>query len=708
MKLKLNLALVALLLLVFLVPIQFLFNPQETIPDEKPIAKEKLLKGIRISKVNTEEAINYLENLKDLPKYTDYKRDYLLARLYERKNNYNKSILIYEKLLSENYPFKERVIFHYANLNTLTNNDKVALVYFKKLIHDFPSSKSIPQSLYYLAQTLMRLKLNEKAIETLVNLKSKYPNTQYGIATNYYLGEFALYKNNFEETLSFWRKYLEESPDGRFANEIADILKGNLNFKLNSYDFSLLGDVFYHKKDYKNSIYFYKLANNPKDYFNLGYSLFRLARKSEAKNYFYKHTKNFPKAENAKLSLLYASRCIPSFMQRAFWAAAKKDIPELISYTKYKEAILEESKRKKEELLREFISTYPESEFILDSVWEIMWQKIQDKDYASAKEIGEKYSNLKSDTSCKIGFWLGKIEEITNQKLKAIECYKKVSDLLFDNYYSFRARARLLALTGGEDIGWKQKISNHTNNVNYTIPPIIKPETIKSYYGATVLELINIQEFNEAIDLIGINKSASKKTTSWLKALNGEYESSINTAALLLAQYNLKSNNSLWKLAYPLYFWELIDEVSKDYLNIDPFLICSLIRQESRFDKDAKSISGALGLMQLIPPTARTVSRQKNINLTSLELLQAPQINILLGTHYLNGLISDFNNPLFAVSSYNAGPVAVKNWIYRFNKEGKDLDFFVEEIPYNETRNYVKKVFANYWTYLRIYAAGQT
>ena len=708
-----------ILILTFGVLTFLLFNffktsSYEIIPPEEEAARLKLNKAITSSKFNIDQGIKELESLKELPDYTDYKRSYILARLYEKKNDVVKALSIYENILNKNYPLKERIIFHHANLNASLGNDKTALKHYNKLLRDFPNSRSVPQTKYYLAQTLLRLKFTSEAINILLSLKKEFPDTQFGIATNYYLGEHNYNKKDFNGTLNYWREYLKLSPDGRFASEIIETIKSQKLFSLLPSDYSLFGNVFFHKKDYKNAAYYYKIESNPLYFYNLGYSLYRINQKNEAIHYLKEFAHAFPKSKDAKWALYYGGVCTPTYSRKPFFTKATKDIPELAYYTKYKEAMSETSKRFREKSLIDYISQYPNSEFTLDAVWEIMWLKIENKDYKKAEEIGEKYIDLnrnssynKTETRAKIGFWLGKIAEINNEKEKAIKFYEDTKDILFDNYYSHRALSRLLALTGKEDKMWKQfnNVDNY-QDFNWLIPVILKPETLKSYYGSSVYELINLQQFDEAIELIGKIKSPSKQVTAWLLALNEEYESSINLANTLAITYNYDKSNSMWKLAYPLYFWQEIITTCKspDYKQLDPFLIAGLIRQESRFDKKALSISNAFGLMQLIPPTARTISRQTGTNLSSLENLYDPKINIALGIHYLSGLISDFSNPLFAVSSYNAGPQATKKWINSFYAKSKDLDFFVEEIPYEQTRNYVKKVFASYWTYKKLYS----
>lgn len=701
--------LIVALLIVFAISL-FIYsktNSLETIPNEDPKEQLKLDKAISTSKFDVDKGIEELEDLNNLPEYTGYKKNYILARLYEKKNNTKKAIEIYENILNKNYPLKERIIFHLAQISAQAGDDNKALRLLNKLLKDFPGSKSVPQTKYFLAQTQLRRRFTKQAINTLLSLRSEYPKTQYGIATNYYLGEYAYNLKNYGDVLQFWRQYLKLSPDGRFANEIAEILEKNKSIPIKPSDYTLLGDVFFNKKDYKKATHYYKIGNDYKSYYNLGYSLFRINGKTEAIKYFKEYAYTFPKSDNARWALYYAGVCTPTFLRKLFWEEVSKDIPMLSYYTRYKEAVTENNLFKREKLLRKYVADFPSSIFTLDAVWEMMWQKIKNKDYLEAQDMGRKFFQLSkkdnSDTKLKIGFWLGKLSE-AKDKGKAIEYYKEVQQGSFDDYYSHRARGRILALNNEGDFYWKlQSNANEYSNYDWFIPTVAKIETIQKTYGATVAELINLQQFDEAIDLIGKNKSPSKQTTAWLKALNKEYDASINLATQLATRYKYGAYSPIWKIAYPLHFWYYIVNNCKKYENLDPMLACGVIRQESRFDTNALSTSDARGLMQLILPTAKSVSRQLNINLYSYDLLNNPDINISLGTKYLSGLINDFNNPLFAVASYNAGPNAVKSWINHFHEN--DLDLFIEAIPYDQTRDYVKKVFSSYWTYLKLYKA---
>ena len=152
---------------------------------------------------------------------------------------------------------------------------------------------------------------------------------------------------------------------------------------------------------------------------------------------------------------------------------------------------------------------------------------------------------------------------------------------------------------------------------------------------------------------------------------------------------------------FPKGYLTLVLETLKQY-DLDPFLVLSLIRQESAFNARVTSTANAIGLMQLIPPTAKQVARSLGQGTPSKENLMDPIVNVRLGIEYLNHLLVSFNhNMVYALAAYNAGPTKVRQWVaLRSNMHPLE---FIESIPYTETRNYVKKILRNYAIYLSLY-----
>jgi soluble lytic murein transglycosylase len=155
----------------------------------------------------------------------------------------------------------------------------------------------------------------------------------------------------------------------------------------------------------------------------------------------------------------------------------------------------------------------------------------------------------------------------------------------------------------------------------------------------------------------------------------------------------------------PIDFWEIafpIHSKKQKKGEADPLLVNAIIRAESLFDRRAFSRAGAIGLMQLMPATGKRLSKKLKIRLASKENLFDPDLNVRLGARYLGDLVKEFNGALVpAIASYNAGKRSAKRW---WDKRGDEpIEVFIEKIPYQETRNYVKKVLGYFREYRRIY-----
>lgn len=160
----------------------------------------------------------------------------------------------------------------------------------------------------------------------------------------------------------------------------------------------------------------------------------------------------------------------------------------------------------------------------------------------------------------------------------------------------------------------------------------------------------------------------------------------------------LRQEPGYWQALYPLAYREQVQDWAEQRA-LNPLLVMALMRQESRFQPQIRSIAGAVGLMQVLPETGDWIAEQLQLEKFSLE---RPDDNLKLGTWYLDYTHRNYQgNSMLAIASYNAGPGNVDTWIAQYTLG--DPDVFIENIPFPETQNYVKAVFENYWNYLRLY-----
>lgn len=172
---------------------------------------------------------------------------------------------------------------------------------------------------------------------------------------------------------------------------------------------------------------------------------------------------------------------------------------------------------------------------------------------------------------------------------------------------------------------------------------------------------------------------------------------------LIIFVFLIVFKNSLLKIMYPKKYQEVVLIYQEEY-GVEENLIFALIKAESNFDADAVSNKNAIGLMQLMEETAKEVARKSNIEMdyNNMEAeLKDCYKNINLGTKYLSTLLDKYGNKEIALAAYNAGIGTVDNWIEKgvINADGSDI----ENIPYKETNNYVRKILRNYKIYEELY-----
>lgn len=153
---------------------------------------------------------------------------------------------------------------------------------------------------------------------------------------------------------------------------------------------------------------------------------------------------------------------------------------------------------------------------------------------------------------------------------------------------------------------------------------------------------------------------------------------------------------------YPVHYEDLIQKYSTEY-EVDPYLVTAIIKNESKFDPNAVSKKDAKGLMQIAPITGEWAAEKLNIENYSEDRLFDPELNIKIGIWYLTVLKQEFGDNIEnIIAGYNAGNGNLKKWLENpeYSKDGKTLN----EIPFNETKIYQKKVLRDYRIYRKIYS----
>jgi soluble lytic murein transglycosylase len=166
---------------------------------------------------------------------------------------------------------------------------------------------------------------------------------------------------------------------------------------------------------------------------------------------------------------------------------------------------------------------------------------------------------------------------------------------------------------------------------------------------------------------------------------------------LLVQQDGRAPIRGYWQCAYPRGYWPIVQRYAQQE-GLDPFLVTALIREESAFAPRVISSAGAKGLMQLMPQTAEQTVRGRSARAVPAAPLEDPEVNIRIGTMHLADLLRDYGGNLrLSLAAYNAGAAQVRRWQERYGFA--DEEEITEDIPYTETRNYVKRVLGSYHRY---------
>jgi len=303
-------------------------------------------------------------------------------------------------------------------------------------------------------------------------------------------------------------------------------------------------------------------------------------------------------------------------------------------------------------------------------------------------------------------YWAGRWAEMQGQPQRARAYYIKLQARFTQAYFGILGAQRLRALGAGpvDSIPLLEGIPPLPPAPALDLP--VPPEAVDRVAHAQALETIALDSFAEKE-----YRQAWKDTGNARLMLDaaraadsGErYPSAIVIVRQLYPQTEDRRFDdvplAVWQAGYALPYSAEIRR-SAATMGADPMLIAGLIRQESAFDAQARSGPGAVGLMQLLPKTARLLARKLHMPY-SAAMLTDPQYNLRLGSAYLAQLTAQFGSPEAALAAYNAGEDRVIAW--RAERKYAETAEFVESIPFSETRDYVQIVIRNAAIFRRLY-----
>jgi soluble lytic murein transglycosylase len=308
-------------------------------------------------------------------------------------------------------------------------------------------------------------------------------------------------------------------------------------------------------------------------------------------------------------------------------------------------------------------------------------------------------------------YWRARLAEEDNDSAMARAFYQKLSARYRNYYYAELARERLKKLPAGSDPPGEYALLDH-------IPPLEHGEKITlaepppddlHYQKAKLLGnggLIDlaVRELDKAAS-DDDDRSWAPAETAQLYIDTGHYDRAIEVMKRSVPSYFAVDIPTLpreyWEALFPRPYWSDLKKFSTAN-GLDPYLVASLIRQESEFNPIAVSRANAVGLMQLLPKTGKTVARQVSMKRYNPSQLYTPTVNLELGTRYFRGMVDQFEGSFEqALAAYNAGTDRVDEW--KGQGKYRDMAEFVESIPFTETREYVQAIMRNANVYRQLY-----
>jgi soluble lytic murein transglycosylase len=342
---------------------------------------------------------------------------------------------------------------------------------------------------------------------------------------------------------------------------------------------------------------------------------------------------------------------------------------------------------------------FPTGAFAERAAWKAGWWAYRQKNYQETVRVFEHASAAfpRSDFRPSWLYWSARAYDAMGDRAAATERFRLAATDYLNTYYG--------------RLSWRQleqrKEATVTPGVRRAIvtPPPPPPN------AELIARLIELEMYRPA--LLELQYAAKmwgesaplQATLAFVQHKLGNLRPGITAMKRAYPQYMTAGGETLpteiHRIIFPLDYWPLIQEHARKH-DLDPYLVAALIGQESTFDAQIRSVANAIGLMQVMPATGARYARQMGISGFSEQRLTDPLVNVRIGTQYLADLFRRFaGKEHYVIASYNAGEHRVDRW--REERGELPQDEFIDDIPYPETQNYVKRILGTADDYRRLY-----
>ena len=360
------------------------------------------------------------------------------------------------------------------------------------------------------------------------------------------------------------------------------------------------------------------------------------------------------------------------------------------------------------------VRLFPTSTYAPSSHWRAAWMSYRMRRFPDAARLMDEQITLypAGIEAPSALYWRGRLYEDESRDFgQAANYYRSLTANYVNFYYAILARQRLAVIASQATATAPAAPLAFVRTPPTPALTANLPENDPHLIKARLLANAALNEF------IGPEIQASPTSAQWGALAQAQIYASFgeNTRALQSMKHSGISFFSIpldqvptvyWRLLFPQPYWpDLVADSQRN--GLDPYLVASLIRQESEFNAGAVSPANAYGLMQLLPSVGKAAAKKNGIKKFDTRSLLNPSINLELGTTNLREVLDRFGGqPEYALAAYNAGDTPIRRWLA--TNDYKDVAEYVESIPYTETREYVQAILRNREIYRALYSAEKT
>jgi soluble lytic murein transglycosylase len=362
-------------------------------------------------------------------------------------------------------------------------------------------------------------------------------------------------------------------------------------------------------------------------------------------------------------------------------------------------------------VFRESYQKFPKGSYAERAAWKVGWRSYRQKRYEETIGYFERaaYDFPRSDYRPSWLYWAARAHDQLKDRSAATERYNLVVVDYLNSYYG-RLAVKQLGPAEARPVAVADRVSANDIALPATPPPtapLIRALLTAELYDDALNELRYAQKnwgdssmLQATIAWTNQQMSSGKTGMERFQLLRGSITAMRRAYPQFLAAGGEDLPRDVLQVIFPVVYWDVIRKHASAN-NLDPYLMAALVAQESTFVADIRSHANAYGLMQLLPSTARLTARKAKLRYTSRALTD-PELNVRLGMLNFADTLKQFGDVYLALASYNAGDRVVKRWMQE--RPGLEREEFIDDIPYPETQNYVKRILGTAEDYRRLYA----